>query len=128
MNTFGKHSGVWDFPKGGVEAKDISLEAAVIRELAEETGTDQYVVKQQLPEQITFSFSDETRKRIGYERQETTMFLVEFIGNANDLKPLDSEIDEIKLVESNELLNHLTHEETALYIREHVGIPFRLKL
>jgi 8-oxo-dGTP pyrophosphatase MutT (NUDIX family) len=39
---------VWDFPKGGCEEADSSLEDAVIRELFEETGTDKYKIKQEL--------------------------------------------------------------------------------
>lgn len=119
LNTFGKSSGVWDFPKGGFEDGDLSLEDAVMRELIEETGTDKYIIKQELPEKITFNFTEEIRKRIGYERQETTMFLVEFIGNQNDLKPCDKEIDEIMLVESESLLNKLSHEETTAYVQRH---------
>ncbi|MBB3113100.1 broad specificity phosphatase PhoE/8-oxo-dGTP pyrophosphatase MutT (NUDIX family) [Paenibacillus phyllosphaerae] len=119
LNTFGDPSGVWDFPKGGVEEGDLSLEDTVLRELIEETGTDKYVVKQELPEKITFNFNEDIRKRIGYTHQETTMFLVEFIGNQNDLKPIDKEIDEIILVESEALLKRLSHEETVEYVRKH---------
>ncbi|WP_084134878.1 histidine phosphatase family protein [Paenibacillus harenae] len=119
MNTFREPSGVWDFPKGGLEDGDLSLEDTVIRELYEETGTDKYIVKQELPEKIMLDFTDDVRKRIGYERQETTMFLVEFIGNQNDLKPRDKEIDEILLVESERILDKLSHEETAAYVQKH---------
>lgn len=119
LNTYGKESGVWDFPKGGVEEGDLSLEAAVLRELIEETGTDKYVIKQELPEIINFDFTEEIKKKIGYQRQETTMFLVEFIGNPNDLKPCGEEIDEIMLVESESLLKKISHEETASYIQKH---------
>ncbi|WP_063847511.1 histidine phosphatase family protein [Bacillus sp. FJAT-28004] len=121
LNTFGKDSGVWDFPKGGCEEGDLSLEDAVLRELLEETGTDKYIIKQELSEKITFNFKEEIKKKIGFKRQETTMFLVEFIGKPDDLKPCGHEIDEIMLVESGSLLNKLTHHETASYIEKHCG-------
>ncbi|WP_412973887.1 histidine phosphatase family protein [Paenibacillus sp. OAS669] len=124
LNTFGESSGVWDFPKGGVEAGDLGLEDAVIRESIEETGTDKYVIKQELSEKIAFNFNEDIRKRMGYERQETTMFLVEFIGNQNDLKPNDKEIDELMLVESENLLKKLSHKETAAYVQEHCQFLF----
>lgn len=47
------------------------------------------------------------------------MFLVKFIENQNDLKPTDKEIDELKLVESENLLKKLSHEETAAYVQKH---------
>ena len=45
-------------------------------ELLEETGTDQYVIERELQEKIRFRFPDEIAKKIGYDSQETTMFLV----------------------------------------------------
>lgn len=119
LNTFDKESGVWDFPKGGVEEEDISLQNAIMRELMEETGTDKYIIKQELPEKITFYFNDDIKKKIGYECQETTMFLVEFVGNQNDLNPCGEEIDEILLIDSENLLDKLSHKETAAYIQNH---------
>ena len=113
LNTFNKESGVWDFPKGGVEVEDLSLKDAIMRELFEETGTDKYIIKQELPGKITFYFDDDIKKKIGYECQETTMFLVEFVGNQIDLKPCGEEIDEILLIDSENLLDKLSHQETA---------------
>jgi broad specificity phosphatase PhoE/8-oxo-dGTP pyrophosphatase MutT (NUDIX family) len=121
-NTPSGVSGIWDFPKGGVEEDDVCLENAVLRELLEETGSDQYIIKEELPEKITFEFDDELRKRIGYDRQETRMFLVEFLGNPADLKPRDNEIDEVTLVEVEYLLSKLSHAETAEYVRRYCGI------
>ncbi|WP_116231557.1 histidine phosphatase family protein [Paenibacillus sp. VMFN-D1] len=119
LNTSDKESGVWDFPKGGVEEWDLSLNDAVMRELFEETGTDKYVIKEELPEKITFYFDDDIKKKIGYECQETTMFLVDFVGNQNDLKPCGEEIDEIMLVDSESLLDKLSHRETAEFIQNY---------
>ncbi|MDQ0111243.1 histidine phosphatase family protein [Paenibacillus harenae] len=119
LNTFDKESGVWDFPKGGVEEEDLSLKDAIMRELFEETGTDKYIIKQELPEKITFYFEDDIKKKIGFECQETTMFLVEFVGNKNDLKPCGEEIDEILLVDLEKLLEKLSHKETTAYVQNH---------
>ncbi|MBP1989667.1 histidine phosphatase family protein [Paenibacillus eucommiae] len=124
LNTFEDDSGVWDFPKGGIEDEDLSLEDAVKRELMEETGTDKYVIKQKLPNKISFNFNEDVRKRTGYESQETSIFLVEFVGNQSDLKPCGKEIDEIILIESESLLNKLTHKETAAYIQKHCSSIF----
>ncbi|KRF20244.1 NUDIX domain-containing protein [Paenibacillus sp. Soil787] len=118
LNTH-KDSRVWDFPKGGVEDEDLSPKDAIMRELFEETGTDKYVIKQELPGKINFYFDNEIKKKIGYEYQETTMFLVEFVGNQNDLKPCGEEIDEILLINSKNLLDKLSHKETTEYIQNH---------
>jgi broad specificity phosphatase PhoE/8-oxo-dGTP pyrophosphatase MutT (NUDIX family) len=118
LSSYGKSPGVWDFPKGAVEEGE-SLEDAVIRELKEETGTDKYLIVRELPEKISFDFSEEIRKKIGFERQETTMFLIEFFGNQDELQPCGKEIDEIMVVESRSLLSKLSHAETVSYIEKH---------
>ncbi|UVI29156.1 histidine phosphatase family protein [Paenibacillus spongiae] len=122
-NTYEKESGVWDFPKGGLE-EDESLEEAVLRELMEETGTDNYIIRQELPAKITFSFPEEIRKKIGYASQETTMFLVELIGRPDELKPCGKEIDEVILIESEHLLNQLSHQETVIYLEQYCRFLF----
>ncbi len=39
------------------------------------------------------------KQKIGYERQETTMFLVEYIGDCTVLNPIDTEVSEIRFLE-----------------------------
>jgi 8-oxo-dGTP pyrophosphatase MutT (NUDIX family) len=96
-----------------------------MRELFEETGTDKYIIKQELPWKISIDFNEDMSKQIGYKRQETTMFLVEFIGKQSDLKPIDKEIDEIMLVESEDLIKTLSHEETAQYVQKYSHMILR---
>src|SRR5438105_4676899 len=70
---------VWDFPKGGVHPAETPLNA-LWRELREETGSQQYRVIKQFPGSISFSFNAATQQTIGYTRQDTTMFLVQYVG------------------------------------------------
>lgn len=48
--------GRWDFPKGGVKSSDMNLNKAILRELKEETGSDQYKIIKEFNEKISFQF------------------------------------------------------------------------
>lgn len=104
--------GEWDFIKGGVEESDKDSNDALLRELKEETGSIEYKVLKKFHEKIQFDFPDEIKVKIGYERQETTMFLVEFLGDLNSLSPNDNEISNIKFVEKDKLLEMLAHQDS----------------
>ncbi|SOC40648.1 NUDIX domain-containing protein [Ureibacillus acetophenoni] len=104
--------GKWDFPKGGVENGDQTIENSILRELKEETGSTQYEVINQLDEKIRFSFNKDFTNKTGFTEQETTMFLVKYVGDRSDLVPNDNEIKEIKFVPVDEAGDILTHEET----------------
>lgn len=101
-------NGHWDLPKGGIQESDESLEAAILRELKEETGSTKYRIICRFDRKIYFSFSN-THK---YDRQETDMFYVEYFGNREDLKSLDEEIDKVKFFRKNEVMSILCFEET----------------
>src|SRR5689334_3245748 len=72
--------GMWDFPKGGIHRAETESEA-LQRELREETGSQHYRIIKQFAEKICFAFDKATHQHTGYERQETTMFLVEYLGD-----------------------------------------------
>lgn len=110
--------GEWDFPKGGVEKSDTSFEAALLRELFEETGSTQYKIIKQLDEKITFPFNQEFINQTGYTKQETTMFLVEYTGNRTDLLPQDKEIAAIEFFSFEQTLVKLTHQDTKNYLKK----------
>lgn len=103
--------GEWDFPKGGIKRDDLDLKKAILRELREETGSDQYLIIKEFREKITFTFPPAIRDKLGYQSQETTMFLVEYVGDKSDLKPQDEEIDEIRFLSKEEAMNRLHHQE-----------------
>ncbi|MDW2879527.1 MULTISPECIES: NUDIX hydrolase [Bacillaceae] len=108
----GQTKGEWDFPKGGVEESDKGLKDAILRELAEESGSAEYRIIKQLQEKICFDFDREFAKKTGWIRQETVMFVVEYVGNRSDLKAEDSEINGVEFVESDEVLERLGHGES----------------
>jgi putative (di)nucleoside polyphosphate hydrolase len=104
----------WDFPKGGIEEFDKDLEKAVLRELQEETGSSNFRIANKFDKKICFNFP------IGhkYDRQETIMFYVEYLGNRDELKPQDDEIDEIRFVPKDDLMSIISLDETAEFLRE----------
>ncbi|UTR06789.1 NUDIX domain-containing protein [Alkalihalobacillus sp. LMS6] len=110
----------WDIVKGGVEDEDESLEAAVLRELYEETGSKAFILRDPFREKLTFAFPPEVKKRIGFETQETTVFLVEFTGDLEDLTPKDKEISKLKAVGSDQLMDYITHDETKQFFQKYI--------
>lgn len=106
--------GQWDFPKGGIQETDRDLKTSILRELKEETGSTNYKIIKQFTRQISFSFP-KTHK---YDKQETIMFYVEYLGDKSDLKPLDDEVGEIKFFSKCELLNVIKLEETCEFLKE----------
>ncbi|WP_160669888.1 NUDIX hydrolase [Clostridium sp. C8-1-8] len=107
-------NGYWDFPKGGVEESDKNLEVAVMRELKEETGSANYRIIDRFDRNICFLFP----KAYKYEKQETTMFYVEYYGNREELKPQDEEIDEVKFFSKEHLMSIISLDETKDFLRE----------
>ncbi|CAG7637129.1 NUDIX hydrolase [Paenibacillus allorhizosphaerae] len=115
----GKISGVWDFPKGGLESHDDHLEAALLRELKEETGSAMYVIKKQYEAKVSFAFDAPTRQIIGFEKQETTMFLVEYTGDMTDLKTEDDEIDGVRWFTKEDVVR-LVFPEARQFFEQYV--------
>ncbi|QPC45547.1 NUDIX domain-containing protein [Mangrovibacillus cuniculi] len=116
--------GEWDFPKGGLEADDVDLESALLRELQEETGSTNYEILSQLPEKICFSFPPALAAKLGLERQETTMFLVRYCGDGTDLQPNDEEIDQLAFIPFAEISEKLTHQDTKdFWAKIHTLLP-----
>jgi putative (di)nucleoside polyphosphate hydrolase len=125
INTFeGKQSikAEWDFIKGGVEKSDRDLQGTLLRELKEETGSIEYKVVKVFEEKICFDFPVELKEKIGYGKQETTMFLVEFLGNINSLMQNDSEIRKIKFIEKDRVVETLTHKDTKDYFIKNMTV------
>jgi putative (di)nucleoside polyphosphate hydrolase len=112
--------GEWDFPKGGVKSSDIDLREAILRELKEETGSEQYKIVKKCDEKIRFTFSQSVQSKIGFIGQETTMFQVEYIGDRSDLQPEDSEIDQVSFFPKSRVLNILYHEDSREFFRRFV--------
>ena len=110
----------WDFPKGGVKSSDIDLNSAILRELKEETGSENYAIKKMFEDTIVFQFPDKIKEKIGFDSQEVTMFLVDFLGHPSELKSQDEEIDDIRFFSKEEVLNMIEFEDSRSFFKNHV--------
>jgi putative (di)nucleoside polyphosphate hydrolase len=95
----------------------VDFEQALRRELWEETGSEQFVIHSQFEQKICFEFDAVVREKLGLERQETTMFLVEYVGDGSDLAPQDDEIDEVRWFGVDEISDMLFPEARAFFER-----------
>lgn len=112
--------GRWDFPKGGVKSSDMNLNEAILRELKEETGSDQYKIITEFDEKISFKFPPDIQEKLGYQKQEVTMFLVEYTGDESDLQPQDEEIDNIALFSRDEVVDLISHKEPLEFFEKYI--------
>lgn len=101
----------WDFIKGGVKENEAMLDA-LKREIFEETGIKHFVIKKEFDEKICFEFPHDLKDVIGYDKQETTMYLVQMDEPQSNLKCIDDEIDEYEFVDIDSVSVRLSQEET----------------
>lgn len=73
-------------------------------------------------EKMQLNIEDEqTRHSLGYGRQVTTMFLLEYLGDRSELGSLDEEIDQVRFYSAVEVCQSLGHQETKAYFMQ-VGL------
>ena len=114
-----KITGEWDFVKGGVKTSDKSKEEALFRELLEETGSTYYRLVKEFSEKLRFTFPKELQQS-DFFHQETTMFLVDFLGTFSDLTANDQEIDQLALFSEKKVCEKLTHLESREFFQSNI--------
>ncbi len=110
--------GHWDFPKGGIITTDTSPHTAIMRELREETGSQQYHILHEFQERMRFDFP--SGHAAMYTRQETIMFLAEYTGDETDLCPQDEEIDQLAFFGPDDVLTRVPFEESQTFFVKHI--------
>lgn len=96
------HKG-WVFPKGLIDReKNESKEKAAIREVKEETGAEGEIQKALEPSTFWYAWEGEKRKKTVY------YFIMKYIGG--DIAKHDFEMEEVEWVESEKVLETLTHK------------------
>lgn len=99
----------WDLPKGGMK-KGESEQQTLWREVEEELGTRNFNLIRRLPVSINFKFPKGVSTK--YSGQKTALYLLEYLGDVNSLKPKSSEIGEIQPVHLNDLEKYIKFKET----------------
>jgi non-canonical (house-cleaning) NTP pyrophosphatase/8-oxo-dGTP pyrophosphatase MutT (NUDIX family) len=110
LQSYGEND--WNIPGGGIE-EDESPEEALLRELKEELGTDNFKILEKSKIKDKYNFPDfvivrELKKGNKYKGQIQTQFIVQFMGNENDIKIQKEEIRKYKWVDYKDLETHLT--------------------
>lgn len=103
---YGKNE--WRFPGGGIEARELSKKA-LLRELLEELGTNRFEVIKKSNIAIKYDWPLEViKKRLidkgkTYKGQIQIQYLVNFVGNLNEIKIDKKELRKIKWVSFRDL-------------------------
>ena len=105
----------WDLPKGGMKTGEIE-EQTVWRELEEELGSINFQLVGKLPININFNFPELSNAK--YSGQQTSLYLIDYHGTVEELKPNSTEIGEIKAVHLDEIHKFVKFEETLNAIKK----------
>lgn len=111
LHSYGEND--WNFPGGGIEDGE-SPEKALLRELFEELGSKKFKILAKSKKQIEYDWPDfiivkDIKKRNGktFRGQRQNIFLVEFSGDNNEIKPDPGEIRRIRWVRKDGLNDYL---------------------
>ncbi len=108
----------WDFVKGGIKEGE-SAKDALMRELYEELGCDDFKITKQLTTPLFFEFRGRQKNK-KYDNQVTYFYLVEYEGDIKKINFNNEELMGIELLNSEEIVQKLTHDETREYFRQYI--------
>ncbi|MBL0708523.1 MAG: RNA pyrophosphohydrolase [Sulfurimonas sp.] len=97
---------VWQFPQGGIDARE-DVQEAMFRELEEEIGTNKVKIIAEYPEWISYDFPPKIAKNMKpYKGQIQKYFLVKLKKSAKiDVDTKHPEFSDFKFVSVDEALN-----------------------
>lgn len=102
----------WDLPGGGLEDNE-TAEEGVLRELLEELGTSKFKVLYEGKNPYRFEWPQDviergfSKRNKWYRGQEKSQFVIEFLGNKEEIKLQEEEIRDSKWVLPEDLDQYL---------------------
>jgi len=111
----------WDIPKGGVKNRENS-KSAIIRELKEELGSDNFKIFKKIKEKLIFKFEGEIAEKIDFDRQETKIFLVEFLGDLDEIKLDKNEIKDFMILDYDKAIEKIKYDETKNFFKKYAKL------
>ena len=106
----------WQFPQGGIDEGE-TPEEALIRELEEEIGTGEIEILAAYPEWLTYEFPGKIAKKMyPFDGQTQKYFLARLKPGAKiKIDTKHPEFIDYKFINSNEVLEHITHFKKPVY-------------
>lgn len=102
----------WKFPQGGINTEEI-IEQAAIRELKEETGSDNFKIIGLSKNSNIYDWNDESVRLAGYRwrGQDQKYLIVEYFGETSDISLNVDETQAYKWVTLENLWSSIDHED-----------------
>ncbi len=113
------YSGEWQMPQGGIERGE-ALEIAILRELKEELGTNNFKIIAQT-QWLSYIFPEIVRKKLWnakYVGQKQIWFFLDFLGEDNDINLIFHDKVEFKTwnwFSKEEVVHNITEFKKDLY-------------
>ncbi len=120
-NTKGWDEKVWCFVQGGIENGE-KEEDAVLREIREEIGDVKVKIKKRWPKVHRYNFSEELANKKGFKGQEQSVWFVDFLGDPNDIEVSDGDLEKVKWVKKEEIMDYFAFPEQKEFFKEVLGI------
>ena len=112
-----QHGNSWSFPKGGIEAGETELEAAV-REIYEETGLTDITLLEELGSYERYSIGPHGQgEATDWGLRRRTLFLFTTHATVAELRPIDSEVTQVGYFTLDEAVEKLTHPKDKEFLR-----------
>lgn len=113
--------GAWQFPQGGIDEGE-TAEQAVMREVREELGTDEFQIVRTSPEKTKYTFPSEVAIEMKiakeYAGQIHQWFLLKFNSGCKAcLEKSDGEFRAVKWVSLNDCLHGVVDWKLAAYLQ-----------
>ncbi len=120
-HTKGWDEEIWCFVQGGIEEGE-KEEEAVLREIREEIGDVKVEIKKRWPKVHRYDFSEELANKKGFKGQEQSIWFVDFLGNYKDINISNGELEKVKWVKKEEIMNYFAFPEQKEFFKEVLGI------